>query len=191
MGEGDQHEEDNELNSQEESDNEFVMREEATRLAKSLLDNKAGMKHTSLNVMKDLLFMSVPQPQRKLDQVRPRVSTTPKTRHEISTSQSAMARMRSTSPPRKRVKTTGGHKIAESIQGMVGELKKTREENTGPTPLNNAIKLLVSRYGSDKDMLYHGLMLMKDDRNVGIFLALDGDNQKTWLEEECKALHTS
>lgn len=89
------------------------------------------------------------------------------------------------------MKTTGGHKIAESIQGMVGELKKTREENTGPTPLNNAIKLLVSRYGSDKDMLYNGLMLMKDDRNVGIFLALDGDNQKTWLEEECKALHTS
>ena len=110
------------LDSQEESDNEFIMREEATRLANSLLDNEAGMKHTSLNVIKDLLFMSVPQPQHKLDQARPRVSITPKTRHEISRSQSVMARMRSTSPPRKRVKTTGGHKIAESIQGMVEEL---------------------------------------------------------------------
>lgn len=179
MGQGDQYAEDNELDSQEECDNEFIMLEEATRLANSLLDNEAGMKHTSLNVIKDLLFMLVPQPQHKLDQARPRVSITPKTRHEISRSQSVMARMRSTSPPRKRVKTTGGHKIAESIQGMVEELKKTREENTGPTPLNNAIKLLVSRYGSDKDLLSNGLKLMKDDQNVGIFLALDGDNQKT------------
>ncbi len=189
-GEGDQRAEDNELDSQEELDNEFIMREEAARLAKSLLDCEAGMKLTSLNVMRDLLFMSVPQPQLKLDQLR-RVSTTPKTRHEMSTSQSTMACMRSTSPPRKRVKTTGGQKIAKSIQGMVEELKKTREENTASTLLNKAIKFLVSRYGLHKNLLSNGLKLMKYDRNVGIFLALDGDNQKTWLEKECNALQTN
>lgn len=74
---------------------------------------------------------------------------------------------------------------------MVAELKKTREENTGSTPLNKAIKPFVSRYGSHKDLLSNGLKLMEDNWNVGDFLALDGDNQKIWLEEECNALHTS
>lgn len=99
------------------------MREEAARLAKSLLDCEAGIKHASLNVMRDLLFVSVPQPQHKLDQLR-RVFTTPKSRHEMSTSQSAMARMRSTSPPRKRVKTTGVIKLPNQFKGWLQSLKK-------------------------------------------------------------------
>lgn len=127
--------------------------------------------------MGDLLFMLVPQPQRKPDQPR-RVSTARKTRHGSYTSQSAMARMRSTSPPRKIVKTNGGHEIAEFIQGIVEEvMKKIREENTGLTPLNKAIKLLGSRYGSHKNLLSNGLKLMGDDRNVGTYLALDRDSK--------------
>ena len=187
-GQGDQHAEDNELDSQEESDNEFVMRdEEAASLAKSLLDCDTSTKHTSQDVTANIPSF---YPQRKQHQVR-LMSTTTKNKHETSVSKPRTTRMQSTSPAQKRVKITGGHKIAESIQGMVEELKKTREEKTGPTPLDKAIKLLVNRYGSQKDLLSNGLKLMKDDRNVGIFLALDGDNQKTWLEEECNALNTS
>lgn len=59
---------------------------------------------------------------------------------------------------------------------MVKELKKTWEDKTGLTPLDKAIKLLVSRYDGQKSLFFYGLKLMKDDLNVGIFLALDGDN---------------
>lgn len=61
---------------------------------------------------------------------------------------------------------------------MVEELKKTCEEKTGPILLDKAIKLLVSRYGLQKDLFSNSLKLMKDNQNMGIFFALDGDNQK-------------
>ena len=54
--------------------------------------------------------------------------------------------MQSTSLASKKVKVTGRHKIAESIQRMVEELKKTHENKTSPTLLDKAIKLLVGRY---------------------------------------------
>lgn len=192
LGQGDQRAEDNELDSQEESDNEFVLREEeAAALAKSLLDLNEGTKHTLKDVTTNTPLASnlISQSKRKQHQAR-LTSTTTKNKHEISVSKPTAIRTRSTSLAPKRVKVTGGHKIAESIQGMVEELKKTREDKTSPTPLDKAIKLLVGKYGGQKSLLSDGLKLMKDDRNVGIFLTLDGDNQITWLEEECNSLNT-
>lgn len=74
---------------------------------------------------------------------------------------------------------------------MVKELKKTREENIGPTSLNNGIKLFINRYRSSKDLLSNGLKLIKNNQKMGIFFALHSDNQKTWLEKEYKTLHIS
>lgn len=47
------------------------MREEATRPAKLLINSEVGMKFIYSNVMKDLLYMSVLQPQYKLDESQP------------------------------------------------------------------------------------------------------------------------
>lgn len=73
---------------------------------------------------------------------------------------------------------------------MIKELKKTREDKTGLIPLDKAIKLLVGKYGKQKRFLSDRLKFLKDDQKLGIFLALDGDNQKTWLEEKCNFLNT-
>lgn len=89
----------------------------------------------------------------------------------------------------KRITITGGHKIAESIQKMVEKLKKTCENKTGTTPLDKIIKLLVDKYGGQKSLLFNRLKLIKDNQNVGIFLVLDGDNQKIWLKEEYNSLN--
>lgn len=91
------------------------------------------------------------------------MSTTTKNKHKTFVSKLWTTLMQSTSQAQKKVKITGVHKIAESIQGMVEELKKTCEEKTGPTPLNIAIKLFVNRYGSQKDLLSNGIKLMKDN----------------------------
>ena len=48
-----------------------------------------------------------------------------------------------------------------------------------PITLNNTIMFLVNRYYSDKDLFSNNLKLIKDDQNMGIFLTLNGDNQKT------------
>lgn len=71
--------------------------------------------------------------------------------------------MQSKSPMKKRRKSTEKHKIAISILGIVEEIKKLRKRNIDPTPLKNTIKLLINRYGLDKDLFFNGLKLIKDD----------------------------
>ena len=78
---------------------------------------------------------------------------------------------------------TRGHKIATSIDNMVKELANTRELRTEPT--ERAVKLLVSTYSHNKHLLLGGLKLLRDERNVSIFLSLTGKNQRDWLHEEC------
>ena len=78
----------------------------------------------------------------------------------------------SKSPPPKRTKVTGGHKIATSINNMVKELANTRELRTEPT--ERTVKLLVSTYSHNKHLLPGGLQLLRDERNVPIFLSLTG-----------------
>lgn len=89
----------------------------------------------------------------------------------------------SKSPPPKRTKVTGGHKIATSIDNMVKELANTRKLRIEPT--ERAVKLLVSTYSHNKHRLLGGLKLLGDERNVPIFLSLTGKIQRDWLHEEC------
>lgn len=81
----------------------------------------------------------------------------------------------SKNPPPKRTKVTGGHKIATSIDNMVKELANTRELRT--EPIERAVKLLVSTYSHNKHPLLGGLKLLRDERNVPIFLSLTGKIQ--------------
>lgn len=166
--------------------------EEVAALAKSLLDLNERTKHILKDVKTNTPLTSnlVSQFKRKHHQTR-LTSITTKNKQKISVSQPTAIYIQNTSLALKRVKIIGGYKIAESIQVMIEELKKTREDKIGPTTLDKAIKLLVGRYGGQKNLLSDGLKLMKDDQNVGIFPALDEDNQKTWLEEECNSLTTN
>ena len=140
LGQGSQYAKDNEFDLQEESDNEFVMREdEAASLAKSLLDYDTGIKHISQVVTANTPSTLLSHPQRKQHQVR-LMSTTTKNKHKTLVSKPTTTRMQSTSPARKSVKTPGGHTIGESIRGIVEELKKTREEKIGPILLAFVIR---------------------------------------------------
>ena len=67
---------------------------------------------------------------------------------------------------------------------MVEELKNTYEDKIEPILLDKAIKFLVGRYDEQKDLISNKLKLIKDNQNVGVFLALDRDNQKIWLKKE-------
>lgn len=59
---------------------------------------------------------------------------------------------------------------------MVEELKKTCKEKIVHTFLHKAIKFFVSKYSFQNDFLSNNLKLIKDDQNIGIFFALNGDN---------------
>lgn len=138
--------------------------EEVATLAKSLLDLNKRTKHTLKDVITNILPASnlVSQSKRKQHQAC-FTSTKIKNKHEISIFKPIAICMQSTSLILKRVKVTGGHKIAKSIQKMIEELKKTRETKTGPSPLDKAIKLFVSRYGGQKSFFFNGLKLIKDN----------------------------
>lgn len=84
--------------------------------------------------------------------------------------------MQSTSLLQKKVKIIKGYKIAKSILKIVKRLKKTCKKNTNSIFLNNIIKFFMNRYGSNKNLLFNSLNLMKNNHNMGIFFTLDGNN---------------
>lgn len=94
--------------------------EKAAALAKFLLDLNEGTKHTLKDVTTNTPPASslVSQSKRKHHQAR-LTSTTTKNKQEIFISKPTAIRMQSTSTAPKKVKVTGGHKIAKSIQRMV------------------------------------------------------------------------
>lgn len=79
------------------------------------------------------------------------------------------------------------HKIATSIDNMVKELVNIRESWTELT--ERAIKLLVSICSHNKYLLLSILKLLRDERNVSIFLFFTGKIQRDWLYEECKVAY--
>lgn len=76
----------------------------------------------------------------------------------------------------KRTKITGGYKIATSIDNIVKKLAIIRELQT--EPIKNAVKLLISTYSHNKQLLLDGLKLLRDERNAPIFLSFTGKIQR-------------
>lgn len=69
----------------------------------------------------------------------------------------------------KRIKVTKRHKIATSIDNIVKNLANTRELQTELT--EHTIKLLISTYNYNKYFLLGRLKLLKDEKNMPIFLS--------------------
>lgn len=61
---------------------------------------------------------------------------------------------------------------------MVEKLKKNLQEKYKSYIFKQYNQVSVSRYGSNKDLLFNGLKLIKIDWNVEIFFALNGNKQK-------------
>lgn len=72
----------------------------------------------------------------------------------------------------KYIKVTESHKIAISIDNIVKKLANTHELWTEPT--ERTVKFLVNTYSYKKHLLLSGLKLLRDKRNISIFLFLIG-----------------
>lgn len=82
---------------------------------------------------------------------------------------------------------TESHKIATSIDNMIKKLANTYKLWTEPTECT--VKLLVNTYSYKKHLLLSGLKLLREERNISIFLSFIGKIQRHWLYKECKVAY--
>lgn len=82
---------------------------------------------------------------------------------------------------------TGEYKIATFINNMVKKLANIRKLRTELTEC--IIKLLVNTYNYNKHLLLNGLKLLRDERNVRIFLFLTDKIQRDWLNKKCEVTY--